>query len=190
LDALADDKPGNSHRLHAIGLLRTDDQPGRLRDGAVGPRFMSEFSRRSRHAVAEPLRLVPRAPRPAPVANVCHRPACPNTVPPSEGRGRPSLYCSAVCRRLFTMEQRQVRAALRDHVRIAKQYDIEVHVSTSGSEGVLGGSGESAAQILAGVVSELERLARTRPDDEALGRAVRDVKSQLADLLASEVLAR
>jgi len=88
------------------------------------------------------------------------------------------------------MEQRQVRAALRDHVRIAKQYDIEVHVSTSGSEGVLGGSGESAAQILAGVVSELERLARTRPDDEALGRAVRDVKSQLADLLASEVLAR
>lgn len=140
--------------------------------------------------MAEPLRLVPRAPRPAPVANVCHRPACPNTVPPSEGRGRPSLYCSAACRRMFTTEQRQVRAALRDHVRIAKQYDIDVRISMSGSDEAPGGSGESAAQRLAAAVAGLERVERERDDDEAFGRAVRDVKSQLADLLASEVLAR
>jgi len=91
---------------------------------------------------------------------------------------------------MFTTEQRQVRAALRDHVRIAKQYDIDVRISMSGSDEAPGGSGESAAQRLAAAVAGLERVERERDDDEAFGRAVRDVKSQLADLLASEVLAR
>lgn len=142
------------------------------------------------HSVADGSEALKVDARAAIKALRCKRPDCQQEVV-SRGLGRPAVFCSARCRRLFHDEQRVVAAALRDQLRLARQYEIDTAELVPGDQPDASPRPESdrAGSILSGLLLDLctvradwERTGgRLHGDGEVLSRLLRIIDDALIE---------